>query len=429
MIPTYLKDKYANRLLSLSGDTLNTILYPEYSYKITLEEQKQYLQKESVAKRCASLKLLRGVGLFGEYYHSNSYIQSYIRDMLNNLTIPFKDWVRQALTAGTYGFSVTEFTIRIKDGYYYLSDLDFLDQSRVSFKGRKGIVTSIRYKDKNTTVDIPYDKCLHIVAGFGDDSDRALFGTGDVFTAIPWIKAKLQLAGNMHIAGTRLATGILVWTTNTGETVEYKTNDSVYENSVEITKEEAAKKQLDELENFSYLVVDEEESVSSLNINDGQNFWERGFDIYDRQIKASFGVPDLLFNEGLGSLSGGATIFNKTMTLLDSSIYPLIESLRHQFLHRIVKLILIENWNEQYLGKFEYNEDTEPSLRSGELQNLYNASTYGFISTEDPVIQNKVRELLKLPKLTPAEILMRQQPAAAETDNPEIENPEIDSDN
>ena len=221
--------KISARIYRLADTTLTEINNIDSG---CLNDYIKFSEREPIARQSIELKSMRAAMMFGEYEHTDKNIQKFIREMLNEIDLSFHKFVGQMASAMPYGFSCAEieFQCRPRDKKWIVKGFVVLDQRRVSFKGGKGRIEYVIYRDR-TRKYVPYSKTLHVVGGVGVDIDNEPFGHPESKSALPYIKFKNSILSDMLVAGKNLATGILVGKVNSTKPVTVYNRDGKKANS------------------------------------------------------------------------------------------------------------------------------------------------------------------------------------------------------
>jgi hypothetical protein len=155
------------------------------------------------------------------------------------------------------------------------------------------------------------------------------------------------------------------------------------------------------IENFGVLVTDKNNTVSSLNINGGEQFWNLALNLIDTQLLRCFQVPDTVFSAPTNPFGNGLISSNQ-LGILDSSIMNFVIRLKEALLEKVVKPLIYLNFGKQqdgYLGDWDVYDEIQEGKAQQSFTNLLQAMSMGALSNQDYDALNSLREKLKLPKV------------------------------
>ena len=380
-----------------------------------IDEYIKYVTKEPVARQCINLKAMRAAVTFGRYEHDNKEIQEFVQTMFDEMDGGLEKVVGQMASAMPFGYSCCEIVwLYMKPiRKWVIKKFVFLDPRRVMFKGGKGRIEYLIYRDR-TRKYVPYYKILHTVNGNALDFNDP-FGIPEAKSALPYIKFKNSILSDMLIAGKNLATGILVGKVNSTKPVNVYNNDGTPKQvngaNQKLTAAQAMAMQFNNLENNSYLVTDIENEVQSLQVGDGSQFWQYSLNLVDNYIKSAFNVPQMMFTGQSQTMGpGGATISNQQMNIMDASIGAIVQQLQEQMIEKAIRPLIDVNFGPQKdYGKFVPGKHEDPNIEMNRLGQLISAVSMGILSADDMEVQNKIRHLLELPKISMKEKMAQLQ--------------------
>lgn len=398
----FIPGKISARIYRLADTTLTEINNIDSG---CLNDWIKYSEREPIARQSIELKAMRTALMFGEYENTNKQIQKFIREMLEEIDLSFHKFIGQMASAMPFGMSNAEieFQYRKSDGNIIVKGFVVLDQRRTSFKGGKGRIEYLIYRDR-TRKYIPYSKVIHVVGGVGVDIDNEPFGHPEAKSALPYIKFKNSILSDMLVSGKNLATGILVGKVNSTKPVTlYNRNGTAATQAGQpktINAAEALARQMENLENNSFIVTDIENEVASVQVGDGSQFWSYSLGIVDKYIRAAFAVPEMIFTENSNILSGAASLQNQQTNIMDATIMSIVKQLEDQLIEKAIKPVIQANFGHQKdYGKFGRKEEGDPNMRLNKLGQLISATSMGILSSDDIEVQNKLREELGLPPI------------------------------
>lgn len=397
--------QYTPKINRLSSETLIEIHRTEDENR--LSEYIEFLNKDPIAKSCSELKALRATVIFGSYQHDNPIIQDFVNSNFENMNQSMSSVIGQLASAMALGFSTAEVSLRPFNRQWILDRINILDPSKVSFKGRNGYIQVVIYQSQNRSkIEIPYKKCIHIVNGYTSNFNDP-YGSAECKRAYPYFKIKKSILSDMVVAAKTLATGIIVGKTDPSVSSSYSEIKDSYGNVImgangqplRMTQDERLFRQLLNLENNSVLVIDKNADVQALKIPDGNGFWQSILPLLDKYITRAFGVPSLVFEEGSGSF-GMAGLSQRHHHILDSTVHSVVLQIQEEILEKVCKPLILLNYGKQEnYGKFHLEYNREPNSEMTLLQNIYTAISMQIFEPTDPVIQNKIRDLLGLPPM------------------------------
>lgn len=399
----------SSKISKLSDSTIQEI---SWDGERSITDLILFLHKDPYAKACVDVKCLRAANTFGTYQHTKPEITDFMQEMFGNMRDTLKKAVSELAIAPALGFSVAEVNFRMdKEGYLRLESIYPLTLDRVKFKGAKGYIEYVVYNDKaRSNIHIPYKKVIHVTNSASTTFNNP-FGKSEAAIAYPFWKAKIAVLADMVVSIKNLATGILyaqvdsATTINTTVTDPYgnpimgRDNQPLKKNAAQVMYEKLAN-----VENNAIIVTDKANNVSALQVSDGSPSWNFALNELNKNIHRAFGVPQLIFEEGSGSI-GVATLSVKQSTLLDANIEVIVNQIQDQIIEKVCKPIIINNFGRQKdYGKFTIDSSSDPGVEMQQLQNIFTAVSMGILSADDPVINNRIRGILGLPLQTEQEI-------------------------
>lgn len=400
---------HSSKISKLSDSTIQEI---SWEGRYTVDDLIYFIHKDPIAKACVDVKCLRAANTFGTYQHSKPEITDFLQDMFGNMRDTLKKSVAELAIAPALGFSVAEINFRMdKQGYLKLESIYPLSLDKVKFKGAKGYIEYVLYNDRHkSNIHIPYKKVIHVTNSAATTFNDP-FGYAEASAAYQFFKAKIAVQADMIVSTKNLATGILVGKVDSAATINATVTDA-YGNTLtgrdgQPLRRNAAQVMYDKLsniENNAIIVTDKANEISALSVPDGSPSWNFALTDFDKRIHRAFGVPQLIFEEGSGSI-GVATLSVKQSTLLDANIEVVVNQIQDQIIEKICKPIIINNFGKQKdYGKFTIDSSSDPGVEMQQLQNIFTAVSMGILSADDPVINNRIRGILGLPLQTEQEI-------------------------
>lgn len=400
---------HSSKISKLSDSTIQEI---SWDGTHSIPDLLHFIHKDPHAKACVDVKCLRAANTFGVYQHTKPEITDFLQDMFGNMRDTIKKAVSELSIAPALGFSVAEINFRMdKQGYLKLESIYPLSLDRVKFKGAKGYIEYVLYNDRHkSNIHIPYKKVIHVTNSaatiFNDP-----FGNAEAALAYPFWKAKIAVFADMIVSIKNLATGILFAQVDSAATINATVTDAygnvlmgrdnqpLRKNAAQVMYEKLAN-----VENNAIIVTDKANNVTALTVPDGSPSWNFALAELNKNIYRAFGVPQLIFEEGSGSI-GVATLSVKQSTLLDANIEVVVNQIQDQIIEKICKPIIINNFGKQKdYGKFTIDSSSDPGVEMQQLQNIFTAVSMGILSADDPVINNRIRGILGLPLQTEQEI-------------------------
>ena len=397
-----LPGKIANSISRLQNTTLTEIsnisVHP-------IEEYKRYIYKDNISTQCVNILSLRAAELLGKYKHSNPKIQDFIRDMLADLSTPLDKTVAQLAGCLPYGFSVAEMEFVNYKRRLILKSVDVLKRDSCSFRGRLGRIEEVIYMDNNKKY-IPYWKCIHVFNSYADEDDP--FGKPLAAIALPFIKSKMVTLQDLLVGIGTYSTGIPVFKLNPGKVKLY--DESGYprtKNGREITVDtgQAVVEQMQNLAVNKFLLLGKDDELQNFQVNDGSQLFQTALQYYDSAILMSFGIPRLLLeNPAAMPDRGVATAITKQTNILDSNISTVVETIQRQLIHKAIKPILIENFQEEKdFGNFDVDRKADPQVEIQVFANMMTAISMGVLNPQDGRVATRINQRLGLPALTQEE--------------------------
>jgi len=411
----YAEGQYSAELAVLSTTTVSDIAYPSDAERPPIKALTDMVERDPMVAKCVSLCALRAVQNFGNYTHPKKEIESFVNSNLNTLQKSLKRTLfKMASCDKLYGFAIAEFTTTSKQkgflGQWRLLNINILHPERiVKFSGKLGHIEFIEYDNGNgKTVKIPYKKCIHIINNSGTSFDAVeIWGVGDGISALNYYNLKKVVLTQMALAAKNNSTGIVhAKVPNAGRTILVDSKMKPIKDSsgkpVEVTKQIALNYQLQDLYKKDYIVTDVDVMLEQLKITNDPQFWEYILSYIDKSIQMSFGVPTGIFDSGQGNFSN-IGLSQNYKSVFDSNIYALVNSIKEEFINKIVKRLLYFNfpseWFRNNLGEFVFDADDDESTKSQRLTTITSLVASGILDANDIEIAHLIRKNLGLPAL------------------------------
>jgi len=425
--------RFSSRILRMASDTLEEISRIE-DKSGTLDDLITMMERDPVARSCMELKALRATTAFGKYEHNKRHIQDWMQHNISTMEGNLNQVVGQLCSAMGVGFAVGEilFDSSLRNEWR-LKGINVLDPRRVTFKGNKCGIKYVVYRD-NYGIEkyIPYNKCIHIVAGYTTNFNDP-FGSAEGKRAYPYYQAKKTVLAEMTIAAKNNATGFWIGYTDSNDKVELLgPNGQPRKDSsgkiIHTSSATALAYQLRQLENSSVLVTDIKNKIEPRQLSAGEQFWNLALTYLNQSITQAFHLPASIFNESHGLFGGGVAETHKSV--LDATIESIVQQIKDEMLNKMVRPLLQGNFGEyRDLGDFNAEVHKDTATKTALLQNIIAASSMQLVDSSDPDVINKVRELLDLPlkseetveqeRLEREQIQQTQQQMFNEQQNPE----------
>jgi len=400
--------------------TSNVVVQLGNPNKHTIEEYKSIL-KNPIASAAIDLKSERASLALGEYQHKYKTIQSFIQENIENMQGSLSDVVTTLSgQASAFGFSCAEIGFckdrRLRRTEWRLAGFNVLDPQRYWFAGKLGNLTHVKVIDRTREIWIPYKKALHVTnGGVTNYNLTSVYGNAECETAFPWVKLYNLIFQEAAVSAKTLATGILVALADSEATVILKdqwgndVKDPMTGQPVRLDAIQNLARQLQNLENHSHIVTDKRNSISAAQIPAGEQFWSLMEAMLRRIIFISFGVPNMIFDEGSTAM-GVATLSVKHSTTLDGKVEKVVKEIRSQLIEKVIRPLIIWNFGVQEdYGSFSTEATIDPNQESLMTQNLITCISTGIFDKSDLSVINKLRDLLKLPPTTAEEMQQQAQ--------------------
>ena len=374
------------------------------------------LEKDPLVGFCAAIKVLRAQITFGGYIHDNKDYQEFIRKNLDNMEGSFRTILARLASAMTFGYSVAEVNFSsMLPGFrskWMLKSINILDIRNISVRGANGRVIEFGYRDRhNNTVYIDYRKCLHItntdVIPFNTD---LIWGSADCEKALNWYKLRQLISTEFGIAAKNNATGVLWGQTNSTQRMQlYDSNDKLRVDqagkAVTVSKQKALYMQLKELENNDLIVTDNETNLKILQTQTGEQFWTYAFNLIEKNLSLSFGVPQSLFNEGTGGTFGNTGLSQNHKSMFDAGVESVVQGMREEMINKVVKPLLVWEFGAKDgdYGSFEFTADISSTDQNARISTILSAVASGIFSADDTQIQEEIRKSLNIPPQSESE--------------------------
>lgn len=360
--------------------------------KYTIDEYIKVLEADPLAYRCIEIKSLRAQNAFGKYTNSNNEIKDFINNQFEEMQGTLRKLVGQLSSAMPLGFAIAEIIF----DEWKLIGFNILDPRRIRFRGSKGKIDQVVYKDGQKEIYIPYWKCIHIINGdILSFNEKKAYGEAECKKALAYIKLKQAMFADMGVSAKTLATGILFGQADSNQTVQPFDSNGKPINKAK-SAVDALADQLAQLENHSYIVTDKSNMVTALNVPAGEQFWNLGQMLVKTEILRAFGINDLIFSEGSSTLPT-ATLGELHFSVLDATIRNIIDQIRDQLIEKVIKTLVIWHFGKQKLyGSFELEVQQDPQQKAMLFNNIVTAVSTQLLDPNDPEVINNVRKYLGL---------------------------------
>jgi hypothetical protein len=382
---------------------------------VKIAEYIKMARKDPIVRSCIELKCLRASLMLGKYRHSNPAIERWVRENFDTIEGSLTHKVGRMAAAMALGYSASEIVFdtegRNKLGEWRLKNLNLLDQTRITFEGKGGNIENLLYQESDgNKLAIPYKKIIHVVNGYSTNIGEfdSVYGDAESGTAYQYYKAKQAILTEMMIAAKQNASGIWVGKVDSNETVQVVdiTGNPVYNSDGSPRTEPAGlslMKQLLNLESNSVLVTDIKNSITPMSTDTKEGFWQIALTILDAAIMRAYSVPKLVFEDGSGNF-GVNGIGKQHVLIMDAQIESIVSQIRDQLIEKVVKPLLIWNFGiTSDFGTFSLDPVEDPDAKNLLITNIISAAGAQLLPTTDLQVQNKVRELLGINVITPAE--------------------------
>lgn len=391
---------------ALTGRYITEIYSPK---RRVYNEWIKMLEKDPIAAFCAGIKVLRAQITFGEYTHPNKDYQQFIRQNFANMEGSFRNVLARLASAMTFGCSVAEVNFSSNTpGFrnkWMLKDINVLDIRNLSARGKCGKVQEWGYRDRyNNTVYIDHRKCLHItntdLIPFNTD---LIWGSADCERALNWYKLRQLFSTEFAIAAKSNATAVIHAQTDSVARMQlYDANDQLRVDAagkaITVSKQKALYMQLKELEQNDLIVTDLQTDIKLLQRNTGEAFWNYGFNLVEKNVALSFGLPVSLFSESVSSTFGNTGLSQNHKSMLDSVTESVVQSIREEIVNKVVKPLLVWEFGEnKEWGSFDFISEESSVDKNAKISVILSAISTGVFEASDSSIQGELRKMLGLP--------------------------------
>lgn len=421
---------YSNPIARLTAETVQELAWRPAKDKLrgkefkkhTLEDCAEVLLLDEVIGFCFKLVELRAREAFGVYSHTDEKITEFIRGTIADMDGTLEELVGIACAiAFFFGFFTAEIGWKYNTpGFYRQMRLkQLLPHSPLTtrFKGNKnGLTAVVDRAGGGVPVDIPFQKCLHILNRDPVDPTNP-YGNGTGMKTIGLFKAKRTCLSEWIVAGKNQSSGLWIVQANTSDSVVLTDHNGkpLQENGRDrvVSAIENARSQLEDFDKNNFLVMDKAYTINWQAMPTDSGFFQTVLDGIDRRLFMAMNVPYLVANEGVGGGFGYSGVASLQSINLDSQISAIVKQVRDQIIEKIVKPLLFRNFAlkpKQGWGKFDVEKTNDPSQASMKIQNILGAVGAGALPLDNSV-SNMLRDLLGLPNQTEEERLMAIQKA------------------
>lgn len=428
--------QYSTEIASLTGAALAQINHPSETERPPIKQLAEMASRDPIAGQCLSFKALRATQSFGDYSHPKKEIEAFVQSNLKTLPKNFKQIIFKLLSSVIlHGIGVAEFTLTSKmrgyRGQHRIGNINVLNPDQIISFGKStnqaGKIEWIEYNNGNgKIVKIPYQKCIHIVNNAGAAFDAtSVWGVGDGVSALPYYKLKKVILTHLALRIKNDSEGLL-WakTPNNGTTTLVDAQGQVRKDPktnkpLQVTKQTALSYQLKDIQKRGFIVTDSDIELTRIQIQNTTDNHFKALDYIDRGIQSSFAIPSGIFdvnsgsgNANLGSASGLGQNFKMTF---DATIFALTTTLKHEFIHKMVRNILQRNFNSTWFsedwGEFVFDVEEDQATVNGRLSTITSLIASGIIPADDVEVLSLIRKNLGLPSLDEDEKAQKEEDA------------------
>ena len=421
---------YSNPIARLTAETVQELSWRPAKDKLrgkdfkkhTLDDYAEVLLLDEVIKFCFKLVELRAREAFGTYSHGDEKITEFIRGTIADMDGTLEEFVGIACAIAFYfGFFTAEIGWKYNTpGFHRQMRLkQLLPHSPLTtrFKGnRDGLFWVVDRSGGGKAIEIPYQKCIHLVNRDPVDPTSP-YGNGAGATTVGLFKAKRTCLSEWIVAGKNQSSGLWIVQANTSDSVVLTDHNgrALQENGRDrvVSAIENARSQLEDFDKNNFLVMDKAYTINWQAMPTDTAFFQTVLDGIDRRLFMSMNVPYLVANEGVGGGFGYSGVASLQSINLDSQISAIVKQVRDQILEKIVKPLLFRNFAlkpKQGWGKFDVEKTNDPGQAGAKIQNILAAVGAGALPLDNSV-SNMLRDLLGLPNQTEEERLLAIQKA------------------
>lgn len=376
--------------------------------KISVRKVIDAINNDPVASACVSLKSARAMQLMNTQYinKDNKDIEKFIRKNFDNMMDDLPTLTGQMSSATVIGHSCAEIIYKPQARHVMLAGFHVLNPERITYRATQGRLTQVRYNDGGKDKYVPINKVIHVTNGIPTAFGAAqVYGISEGHRAYSLIRLKQLILSNMAITSRRFATGFIFGKTNSTEdtvAIDPKTGKPKLDANgkpVRVSTAYNMFQNLGNLQNFSYMVVDKNEELGTLNVNGGEQFWNLALNIVDQQILRCFQIPDTAFAAPTNPFGNGLVSTNQ-LSLLDSSVMGFVVRLKERLLEKVVRTLIYQNFGKHHgLGDWEVYNEVNEQRDQALVGQILQAVSMGAISNQDYDALNILREKLTLPKI------------------------------
>lgn len=343
------------------------------------------------------------------YYTKTEFIKSNFDTMQCSIYDVYSKIVKQTIALG---FSVAEIvfssTIEGFENEIRLQNINVLNPLKCKFLLEKNRIKYVVYTGGDKPVKIPYQKVLHIINSRIDNNDPK--GFPQAARAYPYYKALRNLLNNMAINMQKCATGVWI--------LKVPSNDSVAEideagNVIKnpdgtpkiIPAIVAAKKAAEEIRNHSVLVTGKEVDTvfNPMSANTGEMIGVA--DYLTRLILLAYNIPQGVLQDT--NMLGQTGVNLGHRLIMDTYLQGVLNQIKESILNNIIRKLFYLNLgpNEVTDLGFFRQEHYDPNLGSLIMGNITSATASGALSSNDPDVINRIREICGLPIKSTQELI------------------------
>ena len=358
----------------------------------------------------ADLRILLGVSMMEPYTHPDPKIQAEGRASVSNLKGSFLNILAGMLTHIVFGRSWSEVAFDIKKRKAVLKAIQTLDPRYYRFEGGLGEINTVHYYG-HSDIKIPYSSGIHLInqpyLALGGDP----YGIAACKRAYPYWELFKVVMACVAIASERQANDLPVVKTDTSDNnvmmpdsegrpmIDPQTGEPQLFNRGYVRA-----KQLEELKNNSFLVLDILDEIDSLSNKTDGKFYADILSFLESMMLLCFLVPRTTTNTG-GNGTGDSNLNSGHREILRLVTRSQMLAVGEELVENVMRPMLTFNYGElDDYGSFPVSdEDGEDTIQL--LQVIGNVVQSGGFSAADLQVVNRMRQLARIPVIAQEEFI------------------------
>jgi hypothetical protein len=344
----------------------------------------------------AELRMLFMLSLLRPYSHADEKITEEVLSAFAKMKGSWPATLLKMMQFLLYGFIYAEKVYSVEKGKAVLKQIQCLDQDLLILEGTIAGIQTANYSASTGEVKLPIENAIHIINQDYFVPGYDPYGIALCRRCVPyWELHKIILAA-MTIAGHRQATPLLVGKTDTSaETLLYGSDGRpllIEGQPVTINKGEAFRKDLEETENSSVVVIDRlDEILPVMQQTDGQ-FFRSVLYYLDSVLLWCFLISPVIAGTSESGV-GDSSLIDGHLETLKTVSRPQMQIFGDELVEQLVRpMIEFNHGTLDSYGSFPVpQEETQNTVEL--LNAISSAVQRGAFSAEDISVINRAKQL------------------------------------